>query len=914
MKVSRKIVNSLFVRILFFSLPLLSIACSGGGVPTSEDSSGNLERISSKDGGESGESPGADLPQNGCQSDADCQDPAKPWCLNGTCSSQKPCAKDEDCSDPTPKCVNGVCDALPPECQTDGDCSDPNKVCKDGKCEPKGTECFQNADCKDPAKPLCKSGQCSEPECRGDSDCKDPTKPLCKDFICTAECSDDGDCQNGMLCISARCRPKGLFCRDDSHCPAGKVCDNGQCIEKGSCKSDSDCQNGQVCQKGKCVDLKCQKDSDCQPGEVCRAGKCVLGGNCKSDSDCPAGKICKNGTCIQECAKDSDCKDPKRPICKSGKCVAKSPCKTDRDCQDPVRKICNPLDGQCYQCLNDSHCPSDKYCEPKSFTCVPRTTKCKGDSDCKDPTKPFCLKSGVCAECLSDKNCKKFQACQKNRCVYVGCKSDAECAPQFCELKTGKCRECLKDTHCKPNQKCDLKTYTCKQSGCKTDRDCKVPVPACLKGKCVECTDAKKHCPKNYLCKNNKCVNCQKDSDCKAFNPSPPYAYRSTQICLANKCQNGCRRDSDCSLGYICKKNICEKGCRSNRDCPQSSVCKNNQCVKVCRSRYDCYRQRDRRVCDTKSGVCVQCLSSRECQIYYGRDFASRKPVCNLKEKRCGCWKSSDCRTTFPNSVQPTCDLKKNECVECTKDVHCRRGLICSKNKCIAGCRSDRDCPRGKYCNLKNNQCVECTSDKHCKGGVCNSLNRCVECLRDRDCKAGYICDTVNNTCYQKGKKQICQTCKSSKDCSAGLKCISLNHRDVRGRIVKETVCSKPCRSDQDCPRGFACSKRVGRNTFCWPNYFVYSNFSYTRSCRALFDIGKKCQGFRDYNSCGLKNVRDIVCSTLEKNICRILCQRDEQCPSKYKCECPPGYQKRVYSSGTIACSNGRRSTFARCR
>src|SRR5512144_2333642 len=77
--------------------------------------------------------------------------------------------------------------------------------------------------------------------------------------------------------------------------------------------------------------VACGRGQACAPGQQCDPFKgCVA---CLFDVDCAPGQICKDRTCApaEKCASDADCRtDPPSP------------------------SACDPLSGQCVECLTDA--------------------------------------------------------------------------------------------------------------------------------------------------------------------------------------------------------------------------------------------------------------------------------------------------------------------------------------------------------------------------------------------------------------------------------------------------------------------------------------------------------------------------------------------------------------------------------
>jgi hypothetical protein len=67
------------------------------------------------------------------------------------------------------------------------------------------------------------------------------------------ECSLDGDCDAGLVCLSGACEPKAPACQLDLDCAPDEACQDGDCVPEVPCQLDLDCAEGQACQEGDCV-------------------------------------------------------------------------------------------------------------------------------------------------------------------------------------------------------------------------------------------------------------------------------------------------------------------------------------------------------------------------------------------------------------------------------------------------------------------------------------------------------------------------------------------------------------------------------------------------------------------------------------------------------------------------------------
>lgn len=117
-----------------------------------------------------------------------------------------------------------------------------------------------------------------------------------------------------------------------------------------------------------------------------------------------------------------------------------------------------------------------------------------------------------------------------------------------------------------------------------------------------------------------------------------------------------------------------------------------------------------------------------------------------------------------------TCDPAADPC---PADQHCSAML----GKCVAGCRADAGCSKGR-CDVAKNECVGCLTSADCRPEEVCSGGMCVPgCTADRPCPEGLTCctnaciDPTNNVdnCGGCGKK--CSVVNGSPACTAG-KCV----------------------------------------------------------------------------------------------------------------------------------------------
>jgi hypothetical protein len=197
--------------------------------------------------------------------------------------------------------------------------------------------------------------------------------------------------------------------------------------------------------------------SSCHTGGL-EGESCTMHGDCASGLVC-TGLVCRTGTAT---------------LMPTGKVCVTPQCTTNAQCQG--MQTCSA--NKC-TCTTDAQCGFGLKCS--ASTCV----SCIADTDCFGGEV---CNNGLCQPpCTTDGDCAVFNACQGNKCVFVGCKSDRECA-----LAEGDVRS-----------KCDTKTTNC-YLPCETDVEC---------GNTLTGGNWN-----NQICVQSRCqfVGCDNDADCIA--------------------------------------------------------------------------------------------------------------------------------------------------------------------------------------------------------------------------------------------------------------------------------------------------------------------------------------------------------------------------------------------------------------
>ncbi|NMB74546.1 MAG: formylglycine-generating enzyme family protein [Myxococcales bacterium] len=513
--------------------------------------------------------------------------------------------------------------------------------------------------------------------CRRDSECAPPT-PRCQvsSGTCLA-CLTSLDCTRSETCVGGVCKPGQWFCESDEDCTP-QLCDTrtGGCVE---CLSDRHCPTDFVCQDGQCKPkqgLPCETDADCNLGELCIDKACVVG--CRSSRDCPQGLLCDSargdhGQCVQ-CLSAEDC--PLGLRCADGQCQFF--CSSDADCPG---RYCDPQSERCVDCLETDHCALGNICYQNSCVAGCNTSRdCPGGLLCD----PALDEHGRCVECLQDGDCDTGQGCRGGTCVAL-CATDDDCAGLHCEVVSGLCVECLIPDHCALGFVCDAQ-HAC-VPGCRTARDC----------------------PANQKCAvdlgpNGTCVDCLEDADCPAGK------------CIQYQCQDSCRSDSDCVIGYCQLSSGRCLECLQDGQCAAGKLCFDGFCARGCRRSEDCVPPLQ---CDTSfsPGQCVQCLSDVDCS-----GGTCEAGFCRYPGKQCG----------------ESCSAGSSECAQ---------GLFCGVffGTCLPQCATDADCLGGMCVILYGSLGVcltcpalpcypPCAPDEECQAQQC--VGRCFP-----PCDFGTVCD-----------------------------------------------------------------------------------------------------------------------------------------------------------------------------
>jgi hypothetical protein len=672
-------------------------------------------------------------------------------CLEGYKKLEGKCVK--LCPSGTVMVDEKSCEKCTENCET---ClpEDPSvcEVCKNGKPKDKNGKCVEECE----TKTYNNNNQCTP--CVGGCDicnpeqcikCTPPKFLAADQKTCVSECQDgymgkDGLCHPCLVNKCGKCAEEPATCEE---CVSPNVLIDNACVP--FCP-----KKGYYMKDGKC--LKCPLDCSICPNEdqckECAEGYKMNKETNKCEPVCPSGKqMLKNGDCV-ECLTEgcNACKNngQKCEQCEEGKfldpktntCLYKCPdgtytsdTKTCEQC-GPQCSVCNPK--ACVECDKETVLQNGKCvekCDPSYYAydakvCLPCVdTKCVS---C-DPNAPS--KCNTCDEGYVEINGKCDIKCPDGTYKFVISEKKAECRPCL-----NNCKECPNQDVCK---KCEDGTYMIDNNEC-------VPV-----------------CPKGYVQKGDKCVQCV-DSYCNACDGNNP-AYcnecDNKHFIKNNKCVDNCGSGyyaSNTKECIPCTDKDCEKCAPQNecQKCKNGQVVVNGQCVEECPSGL----VRD------NNGICQGCTDTK-CHKCSG----AKTDVC--EECQEGMVKQTD------GKCAPVC--KSNEylfenriCLPCVENCKsCKSDTVCTD--CKEGWKKDANgncvgkCPDGS--EMVNGVCEPCvpTNCKTCDGTLKDCLNckpgykkmddKCVELCPDGTVKLGQTCYPCPKDCKLCPELYKCEECVS---------------------------------------------------------------------------------------------------------------------------------------------------------
>ncbi len=343
---------------------------------------------------------------------------------------------------------------------------------------------------------------------------------------------------------------------------------------------------------------------------------------------------------------------------------------------------------------------------------------------------------------------------QPSSTTLQGCVSDADCieGSPTCS-PAGICVPCLEDTDCPGGT-------TCLQAS----RD--------EENRCVECTASEVACPDGLLCVQERCVECDPDSNQGCEEGHCAVQPFTTGGDTEPSCVE-CLTDDDCETGACLLQRCVTCDPSSNAGCPlEAPFCMGTteadaglgaglSCVE-CLQHEDCATG----VCENNTCVACSLQNHLGCSapVAWCTQLDSEAPGVELTGDG-GMFTDASAPDAGSLTNSPG-TVARRLCVECLADDDCRaEGLgYCVNHTCQpcdpveqAGCPDALPACVVSESDGENHLCVQCSQDAHCDVGRCHE-HACVECAASTDCT-----DRRSPRCTAEAK---CGACESDDDCS----------------------------------------------------------------------------------------------------------------------------------------------------
>ncbi|MCC6214110.1 MAG: hypothetical protein IT376_04535 [Polyangiaceae bacterium] len=277
------------------------------------------------------------------------------------------------------------------------------------------------------------------------------------------------------------------------------------------------------------------------------------GGPCSTSLDCASpAPICDPlpGECV-ECLLDTDCAGAAR--CRDRACQEVRTCVNSLDCTGlGDRTICHPTTKTCEECAIAADCPGTADCVASQ--CVAYTS-CVNSLDCASLGFVCDTVRGRCVECNSTLDCTGSATCVDSVCeTLVPCTSDNQCTPlgKLCNQGLGYCVDCLGDGECPT-------AYHCAAGECAVDV-CAAGATRCESGDVVECDSRGAAWQLDTACGSQQsCVEAGAGATCEPWVCQAGQTYcdgTDRVVCAADGLSELSRTDCS-SAGQVCSAGAC---------------------------------------------------------------------------------------------------------------------------------------------------------------------------------------------------------------------------------------------------------------------------------------------------------------------------------------------------------------------
>jgi len=445
------------------------------------------------------------------------------------------------------------------------------------------------------------------------------------------------------------------------------------------------------------------------------------------------------------------------------------------------------------------------------------------------------------------------------------------------------------------------------------------------------------YCPNGFMTDENGCPicrcrenpeYCRTDRDCPDgffCNPCPP-ANDVDPVAGGNGDAeggsedldgDGNRDESDPGTEPVCGPPRCEPihndYCESDADCPPGYACELRwDEVPLCDENYDAAgnpTDPDMPCYEPPQGVCVprqhECFSDDDCPAGYHCELPFLDQGMNCEPNADG---------TVPDDCLPPGGVCMPDELKCQSDADCPEGMVCEWFRDGVATdpeTGDVECYPGERCGWDHGICVpggcicpdiwapvcavtpwgeemtfgnvceaECEGARIIHEGECGGQN--LECFSDFDCPPGFRCEMAvwdDANCFDENGEM-------------DPNCIPEDCIDAAGNVRPDCMPQGPgvcvpaeveCRTDSDCPPGFACELRDFMAEIDWD--LVEELCAQDPAfCEELFE---RCQYEPEY-------CRELYCQLVDPSLCEAVgvcvprqmgCLDDSDCAPGERCE-----------------------------
>ena len=334
--------------------------------------------------------------------------------------------------------------------------------------------------------------------------------------------------------------------------------------------------------------LHCQPDGSVGPSQQCESvSLCQASISTGACVSCPPGEHRCTAATLEICANDgsgfsrlTECENAALCNALIGECTDQTCTPNEIACKDNVLLTCN-TDGTDFASMtpcNEMTCDAAggdcNVCEPGKKRCEGDTAMTCGDSGQTFETTPCdagkrCAGEGECVDCIDDGDCSELTMdCLVGSCRGSKCEASSARNGTMCTTPQGRAGTCSSGT-CNCTPQCNKE---CGDDGCG--------------GQCPSCGGGR-HCV------NDRCVECQSDSECRSLDSSNGCTVGrcSGGMCMSSstlsRCTTSRGASGQCALGQC----VCTRGSECSGKCGNAVDDCNVPCGTSCGGDEDCNGQ-----------------------------------------------------------------------------------------------------------------------------------------------------------------------------------------------------------------------------------------------------------------------------------------------------------------------------------